>query len=301
MEIVKYLSNGNELNGILSKVNDNDEVVIICHARLSHKDSRPTVRISDEFNKNDLNTFRFDFVYCGDSQGELSDYTVTNMVKNLEDTILMLKERYGYKNISLIGCSMGGRIVSLIDDKKYGVNNIILWYPALDYGRMGIKGLINLPGKKELVAKKQGYYVMESGKKLSYEYFKDERNYLTYKHLEKKDIPLLFVHGTKDIHVPCESSIKISKLCKNSELFLVNGGDHGFHDDNSMIEAVNVTNSFLNKYRKYPKTIKKDEIKIDEQDKTKIIEDNIDYSMYDLEQQYYLDNELVEESSVHRR
>ena len=40
---------------------------------------------------------------------------------------------------------------------------------------------------------------------------------------------------------------------------------------------------------------------MDEQDKSKIIEDNIDYSMYDLEQQFYSDHDLVEESSVHRR
>ena len=233
--------NNEKLCGVLNKENDGDEIVVICHARTSSKDSRPTTRLSEYLSKNNINSFRFDFISCGESDGNYKDYTVTNMIKNLEDTLNMLKSTYEYNSFILIGCSMGGRIVSLIDTNRFNIKKIILWYPALDYGR----GIFNIPSNKERQAKKQGYYTIEKGCKLSYEYFVDERKYRAYKNLSKINIPILFVHGTNDPYVNYISSIKVSKKCKNSTIVLINNGDHGFHDENNMEEALQKTIIFI--------------------------------------------------------
>ena len=94
-----------------------------------------------------INNFRFDFISCGESDGEYNDYTVSNMILNLKDTLIYLKEK-GFEKFILIGCSMGGRIISLIDEKEFNIDKLILWYPALDYGR----GIFNIPSKKEKTA-----------------------------------------------------------------------------------------------------------------------------------------------------
>ena len=233
--------NNLKLCGVINKTNENYEIVVICHARTSSKDSRPTTKISKELTKNSINNFRFDFVGCGESDGSYNEYTVSNMVRNLHDKLDILNKKYNYKNFILIGCSMGGRIVSNVDLNKYDIKKIILWYPAIDYGR----GLFNIPSKKEKIAKKQGYYPIENGWKLSYEYFKDERKYTTYKRLQKIDIPLLFVHGTSDPYVSYKSSVNTSKKCKNAKLYLIDGADHGFHNDEHMKEALKVTLNFI--------------------------------------------------------
>ena len=234
-------NNGLKLCGILNTVNSTKRIAVICHSRTSSKDSRPTNRLAEELSKNNINNFRFDFVACGESEGEYTEYTVSNMIRNLQDTLDMLKNKYGYESFDLIGCSMGGRIVSNVDLNKYDIQKIVLWYSAIDYGR----GLFNIPSKKEKIAKKQGYYPIENGWKLSYEYFKDERKYTTYKRLQKIDIPLLFVHGTSDPYVSYKSSVNTSKKCKNAKLYLIDGADHGFHNDEHMKEALKVTLNFI--------------------------------------------------------
>ena len=233
--------NNLKLCGVLNKTNNDDMIVVICHARTSSKDSRPTTKLAEELTKNNINNFRFDFISCGESDGDYTEYTVSNMIKNLHDTLNMLNNKYNYKSFILIGCSMGGRIVSNVDLNKYDIKKIILWYPALDYGR----GLLNIPSKTERIAKKNGFYQIENGCKLSYDYFKDERKYRTYKSLQKLSVPLLFVHGTFDPYVSFKSSLNTSKKCINAKLHLIEGADHGFHNDLHMKEALEITLKFI--------------------------------------------------------
>ena len=236
-----YFSGKTKLCGILNKVNNTNELVIICHARTSSKDSRLTTLLANMLSKSNINSFRFDFIACGESSGNISDYTVTNMVNNLNDTLYKMKVDYGFKDFILIGCSMGARIISLVNYNQFNIKKIVLWYGALDYFRT----IFNLPSKKEKIAKKQGYYCIEKGIKLSYNYFVDERKYFAYKNLYKWEVPKLFIHGTKDPYVNYKSSIKVSKKCKNSKLVLIQNADHGFHDENSMNLALKETINFI--------------------------------------------------------
>ncbi len=236
-----YFSGKTKLCGVLNQVNDTKKIVVICHARTSHKDSNSTLLLANALSQANINNFRFDFIACGESEGDISDYTVTNMVANLNDTLLELQKDFNFKDFILIGCSMGARIVSLVDYKKFNIEKIILWYGALNYYRR----IFNLPSKKEKIAEKKGYYEIEKGKKLSYNYFVDERKYVAYKKLFKWDVPKLFIHGTKDQYVNYKSSVKISKRCRNSKLILIQNGDHGFHDEKTMNLALQETINFI--------------------------------------------------------
>lgn len=232
--------NNKKLCGILNIKNESKEIVVICHARTSSKDSRPTTMLANFLTNKNINNFRFDFISCGESDGDYKDYTVSNMLSNLEDTLEILNEK-GFSKFILVGCSMGGRIISLIDEKLYNIDKLILWYPPLDYGR----GIFNFPSKKEKNAKKTGFYKIENGCELSYEYFVDERKYYAYKELYKKHCPKLFIHGTNDPYVPFTYSKKISKKSPNSKLILIEGGDHGFHDESHIKEALEETLKFI--------------------------------------------------------
>lgn len=241
-EKIKYSTyNDLKLCGVLNKINDSEEIVVICHARTSNKDSRPTTELSKKLTLDGFNNFRFDFIACGESDEEYNEYTVSNMIRNLHDTLEMLNKKYNFSSFILIGCSIGGKIVSNVDITKYNIKKIILWYSAIDYGRY----LLNIPSKKEIIAKRKGYYKIENGWKLSYKYFRDERHYKTYKKLRTLNIPILFVHGTNDPFVTYESSLNTSKKCKNSKLHLIDCADHGFHDEKHMKEALEVTMNFI--------------------------------------------------------
>ena len=116
---------------------------------------------------------------------------------------------------------------------------LIFVAPALDYQ-------VNYSiGKKEKIAKKQGYYLGEKNTKFSYEYFVDERKHKVFKLLKKWDIPKLFIHGQKDPFVNYECSFKINKKCKNSNFVLIDNGDHSFHDEKAMQELLQLVISYI--------------------------------------------------------
>lgn len=230
-----------KLCGILSVSNVSKEVVVICHARYSSKDSRVTFLISEYLTDNNVNNFRFDFVSCGESEGNYMDYTITSMINNLHDTLDILNNNYGFTSFILIGCSLGGRIVSLVDKEKYDIKKIILWYPALNYKRFR-----KIPSKDEKLAKKIGYTIIEHNNKLSYDYYLDNKKYNVFKNLKKIDIPILFIHGKSDSFVSFKCSRSICKRCNNSKLVLIDNGDHGFHDEICMNKALKETLKFIN-------------------------------------------------------
>ena len=94
----EYVKRQVEVDNYESKVRTNnvtgsEEIVVICHARTSNKDSRPTRKIADYLSKNNINNFRFDFVGCGESNGDYKDYTVSNMINNLNGSLEMLMEK----------------------------------------------------------------------------------------------------------------------------------------------------------------------------------------------------------------
>ena len=241
-KIIYDINNNFRLCGIINNITDSEEIVVICNARTSSKDSRPTRKLANYLSKNNINNFRFDFVGCGESNGGYKDYTVSNMINNLNCSLNMLIEKYKYKSFILIGCSMGGRIVANVDTNKFNIKKIILWYPAIDYKRK----IFNIPSRKELIAKRNGFISIENNWKLSYEYFKDERKYNTFKIIKNMKIPLLFIHGTNDPFVNYKTSEILSKNCLDSKLCLINNGDHGFHNEDNMNEALKKTLNFIN-------------------------------------------------------
>lgn len=225
-------------------ININDErsktIAVICHARNSSKSSKPTTRIAEALNNKLINNFRFDFISCGESDGGYWDYTISKMIKNLHTTLDMLHDDYGFEEFILIGCSLGGRLISLVDHKKYKIKKLVLWYPAL-----GNRSILNLPGKKERIAKKKGTYPIEKGRLLTYEYFKDERKYRAYRKLYHWDIPKLFVQGDSDQYVSMKENQEICSKCPNSEMIIIEDGDHGFHKEKCMVEALKKTVDFI--------------------------------------------------------
>ena len=69
-----YTFDNKKICGIINIVNQNQEIAIICHARTSSKDSRPTTMLANCLTKEKINNFRFDFTSCGESDGDYNDY-----------------------------------------------------------------------------------------------------------------------------------------------------------------------------------------------------------------------------------
>ena len=250
---VFYKSTDNiELCGLLSIVNNSNKIVILCHGLNGDKTERNSFNLFvKKLEDQKINSFRFDFRGHGESGGNDYEMTPTKEVEDLESTIKYLNEK-GYNELIILGASFGGSIISLMDYNKFeSVKALICWYGAIDYfATIEAEGFFSKEHKN--IAEKEGWFEVKSkrtgkvfrlGKKLYDEVY----SIVPYKKLIKVNLPILFVHGLVDNMVPYELSVKVSKLCKNAKLELIENGTHTFDNDiNALNKAIDVSIEFIN-------------------------------------------------------
>lgn len=242
-----------KLCGLLSKVNDNENIIILCHGIKGDKTERNSfTKLVEKLRDNNISSFRFDFRGHGESTGNDYEMTPLKEVEDLESTIKMLEGK-NYNNIVILGASFGGSIISLLDTSKYhSVKGLISWYGCLDYFAT-IEKEHFFSDEHMQIAKEKGYYEIISqraGKsfKIGINLYNEIHNLVPYKYLIQKDIPIIFIHGLVDSMIPYTLSEKINKMCKNSELVLIENGDHTFDNDKDALDkACNATIKFINK------------------------------------------------------
>ena len=250
-EKIFYESTDNiKLCGLLSLVNDNKKIVILAHGLNGDKTSDNFNALVGKLQDYKINSFRFDFRAHGESTGNDYEMTPLKEVEDLEKTIEMLNNK-GFEEIIVLGSSFGASIVSLIDYKKYpSIKGLILWYGALDYlATIEQEGFFTEEHKK--IAEQQGYYQIKSRRrgrifKLGLPLYNEVYKIVPYEHLKTVNLPKLFVHGLEDTMIPYELSVKVSKLCNNSRLELIEKGEHSFRDDKGALDkAIDVSIDFI--------------------------------------------------------
>lgn len=203
--------------------------------------------------QNNINSFRFDFRGHGESTGNDYEMTPLKELEDLETTIKTLEDK-NYNSIILLGASFGASVVSLLDISKYkSINGLVLWYGCLDYFAT-IEDEHFFSDEHMHITREKGYYEIISkrtGKsfKLGINLYEEIHKLVPYNNLINEDIPVLFVHGTKDRMIPYTLSEKVNSLCKHSSLELIENGDHMFSNDlNALLKACEVTIKFIKMY-----------------------------------------------------
>lgn len=250
-EKIFYDSTDNiKLCGLLSVVNKSDKILILSHGLNSYKERISFNKFIEKAQTQNINTFRFDFRAHGESTGIDYEMTLLKEVQDLEATLKMLNNR-GYNNISILGSCLGVSVFSLIDFNKYKyIKALISWYGALDnlsitnqdwYFTIKHKKEIEIKGFLEITSRRTGK-VFKLGKGL----YNEVCSLVSYENLVKLDLPILFIHGLNDMMIPFELSEKVSKLCKNSKLALIENASHNFaNNDEAQNKAIDVSLDFV--------------------------------------------------------
>ena len=158
------------LCGLLSKVNDSNKIVILCHGIRGNKNERRSFeKLTSNLAENNYNSFRFDFRGHGESTGNDYEMTITKEIEDVDSTIKFLNTK-GYDEFILLGASFGGSIISLLDYSEYNVEALIVWYGALDYKGTSVD-LFSLESKK--IADEQGYFTTYSNSGREFKLGKD--------------------------------------------------------------------------------------------------------------------------------
>jgi pimeloyl-ACP methyl ester carboxylesterase len=222
-----------KLCGILDEPNDKkQEIIIICHGFSSSKYGTTAKTLAQELTKRKMNSFRFDFNGCGESEGKFEEVTVSQYIDDLESAMRFMKER-GYKEIILFGGSNGGLVCIATALKHPEIKKLALKSPVPDSVEVWMKKL-GEHGLEEWKQKGHTHYFDKNGKKFKvhHAFFEDVKKHIMYDKVNKIKCPVLIIHGDKDITVPLEQSKKLVKNLKNGSLIIIEGANHFFEGDN---------------------------------------------------------------------
>lgn len=234
-------TNNIKLCGLISKNNNSDRIIVLCHGLNGNKTERKSFdKLVQDLVNNGYNSFRFDFRGHGESSGNDFEMTINKEIQDLESTLGFLKEQ-GFNEFILLGASFGASIISLLNKNNYNIKALICWYGALDY-KSTIYNPFSSDNKKN--ALKQGYYTIVSPTskreyKLGLQLFEEVDKIIPYKKLSETELPILFIHGTGDTMISHELSEKVSLLCENSKLVLIKNADHCFSDSEKSLKVAN--------------------------------------------------------------
>lgn len=183
------------------------------------------VQASRYFSENNVASLRFDFLGCGDSQGNFEDLTVTKQIENLRSAIDFLENVDGInmRRIGLLGWSRGSAICILTAAKDKRIRCGVSWAGEADFRETWAKQYIR-------EAKKRGYiYSRWWNLRTPYKAYRDELRFNILKCLKKVHTPFLFVHGDLDENVVLtQSELLYKKANKPKKIIIIKGADHSF-------------------------------------------------------------------------
>lgn len=230
---------------VFYKVNNQPKpIVIFCHGYKGYKDWGAWNLAAEYFAENDFFFVKFNFSHNGGTIEnpidfpDLEAFGQNNFIielDDLEDVINWVTHNNSFSNeidknnITLIGHSRGGGIVTIKAAENKKVKHLITWSGVSDFGS-------RFPKSKELENwKEKGVAYILNGRTHQqmphyyqfYEVFKQNEERLTIKNATKKlVIPHLIIHGTNDkVVLPIEAE-HLHDWSSNSQLHFIKNMDH---------------------------------------------------------------------------
>ena len=219
---LEILSDDLKLQGVLTAPESNSwPLVILCHGFLSHKDSSKYRQLAQIFAQESIATVRFDFRGCGESEGLLSESSISRRWRDLQrviDESLDLDDFDG--RLGLLGSSLGGYLALLEVSNNSKVRCAAVWSTP--------SHLIDLAKRLPEI----------SSVKFSQECHEDLLTVALLPRLENVQ-RVLIVHGQKDQQVPPDHASKLYEVLNEPKaLHMLEKADHRFSAVESREEAI---------------------------------------------------------------
>lgn len=223
--------------------NQKKPLVIFCHGYKGYKDWGAWNLAAEEFGKNDLFLLKFNFSHNGGTAEnpidfpDLEAFGQNNFeieLNDLEDVInWIITSEYSneidIENITLIGHSRGGGVVTIKASENNKIKRVISWNGVSDFGSRFPKGEVLKYWEKAGIS----YIENARTKQQMPHYFqfylnfkKNESRFTIKNAVEKLNIPHLIVQGSQDDVVIPKEAENLHKWNPSSELFFVEGMNH---------------------------------------------------------------------------
>lgn len=220
--------NGLTLVGKLVMPNDHAPIVILCHGFTSQKENGKNVALASTLVAHGIGSLRFDFFAHGESDGQFSEITLSEGVKDVRAAYRYVQDHFPGNAIAFYGSSYGGAACYFATPGLH-IAGMALVCPALYYYQRK-KQTIGTKKLQEWQKKGIMTYTNFDGKKfkLKYAFLEDLAKHDPEK--VKQTAPILIIHGDKDETVPVNDSKKIAKLIPSVNVSVYKGANHYFRE-----------------------------------------------------------------------
>jgi pimeloyl-ACP methyl ester carboxylesterase len=231
--------------GVLHKVDEVSEIVIVVHGFSSNKETA-AVMISRELNKIGVNAFRIDLDNHGESDLDFeTGACIPNYVKQVEAAMDYCKG-LGYDEISLVGTSYGGMVVFGVAMGHPEIKRMVLRVPVIDY-KEHVDWFYGKEKVKEF--KETGiipYYNRHKVRfNVTFDYIEKSYPYSMYDNASEVKISVLIIQGDEDESVNPKAAEKAVDVFPNAKLHIVKGAGHKLSVNDDFSEGLGVLIDFF--------------------------------------------------------
>lgn len=236
----------------LDSEDDPEVLALVLPGFLDTKDYPHMYRLCEKLAEHGLMAASFDPSGTWQSSGEVTDYTISNYLENIETVALFFKSTFtSLKKLVLIGHSLGG-MMALEFSIKYPANAAV--------AIMSPSGFVRPDNYDKRVTQWKANGFNESRRDIPgtpevYQYFKlpfsfveDALEYELSRNINEIKVPVLMIAGEKDERIPADSVQNLFKLAPEPKQF-AQVKDVG-HDYRKFDEDTDKVNEVIIKYLK---------------------------------------------------
>ncbi len=222
-------------------------LVIFCHGYKGYKDWGVFGKMNEDFISSGFALLKFNFSHNGGTLEQPIDFPdldafgANNYMMEMDDLQTIIdwitqneehRSEIDTEDITLIGHSRGGGIVTLTASKDARIKKVITWAAVSTLDRTMFQ-----EGPELEQWKKEGVLYIVNGRTKQqmphyiqfYENYKKNETYLNIQNAaEKLTIPHLIIHGNEDQAVPIRHGQNLHRWNPNSEFHIVAGANHVF-------------------------------------------------------------------------
>lgn len=243
---IKIPSSKGNIAAVINEPEDKaDKLAILCPGYLDSKDYDHLKILAEDLASKGYTVVRFDPIGTWESDGNISDYTTTEYLRNVKEVLEYMFKQNNFKHILIGGHSRGGKISILYAAQDRRISIVLGIMPST---------VISKKDKRSVSAKMLGVSVSyrdlpgdKKGKKefrVPYSHFenelKNQDKYNVLKKIGRLEIPLILIAGERDKLVLSKSVKQMFKKSKGPKKFiLIKGIGHDYRHNPSEVRLVN--------------------------------------------------------------
>lgn len=246
MKIKISSTNNLQISAFLHKPKKyNSTLVILLPGFLDSKDYLHLKQLGNDLSKKGFLSVRFDPLGVWESEGNISQYSVSQYLKDLSHVIQYLKKLYETNKTFLIGHSLGGMIAMLYGSlSRNKIDAIVaIMPPTTQTTPKGFQEALKLWKKdKSKISKRPLFNNPKKEKKfiVPYKYISDSKRYDVLRTIGKFKKPLLLIAGELDDKITPNEIKEIYKTAHQPKKFIVlKNTIHDYRLHKSQIKKVN--------------------------------------------------------------